>query len=102
MSRPITAAERRLFQHVTMFGSVGYPVRKLGRSWVWGTDEVKGPPTVFKTKRAACLSFEAWLDVIREALGEEAQARAIAGLRERGFTEEQIEAEIAAAMERAS
>lgn len=103
MSRPVTEAERRLMQHVSMFGSDGYPVRKLGAArWVWGTDEVKGPPTVFKTKGAAVAHFETWMEVIREALGTEAKERAIAGLRARGWTEEEIQAEIVAATQRAA
>lgn len=77
-NRPVTEAERALLTHVSMFGSDGYPVRKLVRGWSWGTDAVKGPPTVFKTKRAAVDSFEAFLDVLRDALGAEAQARALA------------------------
>jgi len=58
--------------HVSMWGSDGYPVRKLGRGWTWGPwRSVKGPPTVFQTKRAAVASFEAFLGVLREALGSE-------------------------------
>jgi hypothetical protein len=65
--RPITNDERDLLAHVTMFGSPGYPVRKCGRGWIWGTDRVKGPPTVFKTKREAVASFEAFEKVLLRA-----------------------------------
>ncbi len=79
--RGLSDDERALVTHVSRFGSDGYPVRKLTKSrcWVWGDfRSVKGPPTTFKTKREAVASFEAFLDVLHEALGEEAQARAIA------------------------
>lgn len=88
--RKVTEDERTLLNHVTMFGSDGYPVTKLGRVWVWGTEAVKGPPTVFKTKREAVASFEAFLDVLRDALGEEARERA---LRERAEIEAFAESE---------
>jgi hypothetical protein len=93
MSRRLNDAERRLMNHVNMWGSAGYPIRKLGAGrWVWGTDDVKGPPTVFKTKTAAVESFKAWRDLMCEYLGEEAKERAIADLRARGWTEEEIQA----------
>lgn len=46
-----------------------YPIRKVGRGWI--VDEmrgIKGPPTVYKTKRAAMAQFEAYLDVLRDKL----------------------------------
>ena len=77
MTRTLTEDERALMQHVTMWGSDGYPVRKLGRKWIWGEwRSVKGPPTVFRTKRAAVESFERYLDFLRMILGEEAGERA--------------------------
>ena len=76
MARGLTADERQLMTHMSMWGSDGYPVRKLGRKWVWGPFlSVNGPPTMFGTKREAVASFERFMDVLREALGEEAQAR---------------------------
>jgi len=81
VSRPITDDERALMMHLSMWGSDGYPINKLGRGWTWGPwRSVKGPPVVFKTKRAAVASFEAFCNVLREALGEEAHARAIVGM----------------------
>lgn len=59
----LSQAEADWLQHMTMFGSAGYPVRKL-RSGRWIVEEswgVKGPPTVFKTRREAvgfCSRFE--------------------------------------------
>lgn len=66
--RGVTEAEHRLLNHVTMWGSDGYPVHKAGRNWTWGTLEVSGPPTVFKTKRDAVESFRAFEDVLIDAL----------------------------------
>jgi len=78
--RELTAGERSLMTHVSMWGSDGYPITKLKRGWIWGTSEVNGPPVVFKTKREAVQSFERFHDVLIAAYGEEAQARAIAEL----------------------
>lgn len=101
--RRLTEAERDLMKHINMWGARGYPIRKLGANrWVWGTDYVKGPPTVFKTKRAAVESFEAWCRAMAEYLGEEAKERAIADLRAHGWTEEEIQAAVGAANARES
>jgi hypothetical protein len=66
--------------HLHRWGSDGYPVRKLekSRGWVWDYRSVKGP-VVFKTKREAVASFELFVGVLIEALGEEARERAIRG-----------------------
>ena len=69
--RGISEDERALLNHISRWGSDGYPVRKLGKGahWVWGDFlSITGPPTVFKTKRAAVASLEAYLDVLRDAL----------------------------------
>jgi len=61
--QPLTDDEAALLYHVTRWGSDGYPVRKLGRGWIvdqWRS--VKGPPVVYKTKRAAVAQFDAWLE----------------------------------------
>ncbi len=69
--QPLTDDEAALLYHVQMFGANGYPVERLGRRWVfrdWRT--VRGPPVMFRTKRAAVAQFEAWealaLDRLRE------------------------------------
>jgi hypothetical protein len=78
MTRPVTESERRLLAHVSLFGSDGYPVRKCGRSWHWDAAfGVPGAPTVYRTKREAIAAFERFLDVLREALGTEARAKAL-------------------------
>jgi len=80
-TRPVTENERRLVSHVMMWGSDSYPVRKVGSRWI--VDEFfgcKGAPTTFKTKREATASFEAFLDILIDSLGEEARQRALASL----------------------
>lgn len=62
----LNANERNWLNHMTRWGSDGYPVRKLrpGR-WVW--DEffgIKGAPTVYKTKKAAMAAVEAYEDLL--------------------------------------
>ena len=56
--------EQALLTHWCRFGSDGYPVSKVGsRHWTWGPwRSIKGPPVVFKTKRLAVASFEAYID----------------------------------------
>lgn len=77
---PVSAAERQLLNHVTMFGSDGYPVQRVGSRWQWvDAFGVKGAPTTFKTKREAVALFEQWQDLMRERLGEEARERALRG-----------------------
>ena len=60
-----TDAERDFHRHVTMWGSAGYPVQKIGRAWhwvdFWG---VKGAPTVYKTKREAVAAVERYLTIL--------------------------------------
>ena len=66
--RGISEDELALLNHWMMWGSDGYPVQKLGRSWSWGPwRTVQGPPTVFKTKREAVASFERFVDVLLDA-----------------------------------
>jgi len=68
--RGITEDERALLNHVTRWGSDGYPVEKCGkRGWhVRQWRSVKGPPCVFKTKRAAVAHVEAFLEILRDAV----------------------------------
>lgn len=66
--RGITEGEWQLLHHIVMWGSKGYPVRKCGRGWVWGdVYGVKGPPEIFRTRRDAVVSFERFMDVLRDA-----------------------------------
>lgn len=83
--RKLSDDERALLAHVMREGSDAYPVRKLGRGWTWGPwRSIEGPPTVFKTKREAHRSFEAYLEILRECKREEIRKRNAAALRRQG------------------
>ena len=58
-------AEYRFQRHMTMWGSAGYPVRKVGRNWQWvEAFGIAGAPTVYKTKREAFAAIGRYLDVL--------------------------------------
>lgn len=81
MDRCLTESERALLVHLSRWGSDGYPIQRYakGRKWSWGGFQgIKGPPTMFKTKREAIESFEVYYGILRELAGQEAYARAIA------------------------
>lgn len=64
-SSRLTEGENSLLQHVTMWGSSGYPISKQGRGWVWrDAFGVKGSPTVYRTKRAAFAAFQLWIELV--------------------------------------
>lgn len=65
--RGLTDDERDLLMHLGHWGSDGYPIQKLWRGWSWSYRSIKGPPVVFKTKRAAVASFEAFERVLIDA-----------------------------------
>lgn len=76
---PITESERALMGHISMWGSAGYPVSKLGRGWVWREAfGVSGSPKVYRTKREAVAAFEGWMELYRIRAGQEAYERAMA------------------------
>ena len=76
--RPLTDDERDLMAHIAMWGSAGYPVRKVGsRHWSWDYRSLS-TPRVYPTKREATRSFEAYMDVLRDCAGAEARRRALA------------------------
>ncbi len=67
--RGITEDERALLQHITRWGSDGYPIHKLSRGWTWGPwRSVKGPPVIYKTKKEAVASFEAYENILIDAI----------------------------------
>lgn len=75
---PLTDAERALAAHVNMFGSDGYPLRKLGGRWFWvDAFGVRGTPIAYRTKREATAAFEVWLELYRLRYAEEAHQRAL-------------------------
>ena len=66
--RGLTDDEKQLLGHVTRWGSDGYPIRKYSKGWMWGPFlSIQGPPVVFKTKREAIASFEAFEQVLIDA-----------------------------------
>ncbi len=61
----LSTDENDLLQHVSRWGSDGWPIQKVGRNWHWVESwGVKGSPTVYKTKRAAGEAFQAWIDAM--------------------------------------
>lgn len=70
MYATLTEDENSLLVHVSMWGSDGYPVHKhhsagrRGPAWTWEYRGIKGPPVVFKTKREAIASFEAYHSIL--------------------------------------
>ena len=66
--RGLTTDERDLLTHISMWGSDGYPVKKLGPKWTWSYRSISGPPVLFKTRRGAVASFEAFHQVLIDAL----------------------------------
>jgi hypothetical protein len=62
--RTCNTDECQMIVHTTMFGSDGYPVRRVGsRHWTWDVGE-KGSPVLFSTKREAIASFEAFREIV--------------------------------------
>ena len=78
--RTLTDDERALMQHVSMWGSDGYPIRQLSKGrWIWDNWRgVRGTPVIYKTKREATEAFERFMDVLRETYGAVRQREAMA------------------------
>lgn len=58
---PLTDDEAALLYHIGRWGSQGYPIERVGRSWHWRSwRSVRGAPTVYRTKTAAVGAFEVW------------------------------------------
>ncbi len=75
--RGISEDERALLKHLHHWGSDGYPIHKLGRGWTWGPwRSIKGPPVIFKTKKEAVASFEAYENILIDAITDEVVSRA--------------------------
>ncbi len=68
----LSQPENDFLRHMMMFGSDGYPVRKVSSGrWVW--DEfwgVKGAPTVYKTKREAAAAIGRYIDILIDRTAE--------------------------------
>ncbi len=56
----LTNDERDLMTHISRFGSSGYPLVKMGKSWSWNYRDSISSAEKFPTKKAAVSSFEAY------------------------------------------
>lgn len=61
--RELTEDENWIVGHWSMFGSAGYPIRKLGsKRWIVAGQRGRGScPKVFTTKRAASEQWESFV-----------------------------------------
>jgi hypothetical protein len=63
----LSQGENDLLQHISMFGSAAYPIRKSGSRWFvdrfWNAG---GFPSPFKTKREATERFEQYMSLLRD------------------------------------
>ena len=63
----LTEHENQFLRHMSMFGSDGYPVGKLGRKWEFARAfGVGGSPVLYPTKRKAVEAVEAYLETLRD------------------------------------
>ena len=62
---PLTDNEESFLRHMMRYGSDGYPVSKVGRTWQWiDFRGCSGAPTVYKTKREAFKAVDNYIDVL--------------------------------------
>lgn len=71
--RGLSADEQTLMVDLRHWGADAYPIDKVGSRWTWSFRSICSPQ-VFRTKREAVASFEAYREVLREALREMRQA----------------------------
>jgi hypothetical protein len=66
----LTERESFILNHITRFGSEGYPVQKVSsRHWSWNYgngEDMHSCPVVFPTKKQAVASFEGHLEILRD------------------------------------
>ncbi len=66
--------ERQFLNHISHFGSDGYPVAKRGSKWWWHSfRSIGGSPVGYKTKRAAYAAVEAYHDTLLDRMGRRAK-----------------------------
>lgn len=64
---PLSDDEAALMCHITRWGSSGYPIERVGRSWHWRNwRSVRGAPVSYRTKTEAVAAFEGWHDLALE------------------------------------
>lgn len=65
--QPLTDDEAALIAHVERWGSDGYPIEKIGKSWqIVAFRSWPGYPTTYETKKAAAEQFRRWLSLALE------------------------------------
>jgi hypothetical protein len=69
----LTVNEREWLNHMTRWGSDGYPIEKVKRGWIWrDAFGCKGAPKVFRTRKEAHAAVERYEDIlIDKAAGRE-------------------------------
>ncbi len=67
----LTNDERDLMTHIGLFGSSGYPLVKMGKSWSWNYRDSISSAEKFPTKKAATASFEAYHQSLIDTYGFE-------------------------------
>lgn len=60
--------ENDLLNHVSMWGSEGYPIQHIGRGWTWRYRSISGPPVSFKTKKLAVEHFELYHSILLDRI----------------------------------
>lgn len=71
----VTADEEQALAHWSMFGSTGYPVRKVGRKWTIDARIMAGAP-LYATKRDAEAAWETRIMTIVRLKGLQQHAEA--------------------------
>lgn len=65
MNTNLTENESSFLRHMTMWGSDGYPVQKIGRKWVWNDFcGIHGAPTMYRTKKEAAEAVERYIAIL--------------------------------------
>lgn len=78
----LTEDQDWILGHWSMFGSDGYPVRKIGRKWqVVGQRGHGAFPTVFNTKREAVAAWEGYIGILCDYLAGRIENPALRGLK---------------------
>jgi len=68
-SAALTEGENQFMQHMSRFGSDGYPVRQYGRKWAFEKAfGAGGSPVMYPTKKAASGAVEAYMDILRDRI----------------------------------
>ena len=74
--RKLTTDERDLITHISMWGSTGYPINRIGGRWSWSYRSISHP-SMFKSKKAAIESFEAFHELLLDCHAFASWQRAI-------------------------